>query len=136
MASRAQVNWASVTYAGNPLTRITGGNFGFGTVHIKFKGDTDLYDSVVAVPTIEPHASFTSANVATFMLLVPGTLDTLVAMLNDARNFRRRRRVQHGEYRLREQRHDGPAAQFGSVTGTFYAMAPDGLTNPLTITRY
>ena len=135
--SRAQVNWNSVTYNGNALTRITSGTFGLGAQHIKFKGDTDLYDSVVAVPTIEPHASFTSANVGTFMILVPGTAATLVAQLNDARQQSGGAVVfTMGPYAIFENAETSAQhAQFGTVTGTFYAMAPDGQTNPLAITR-
>jgi len=134
--SRAQINWTNVAFAGGALTRITAGGFGLGATLIKFKGDTDVYDSIVAVPTIEPHASFTSADIGTFTTLFPGTLATLTATLVDAR-------AQSGgavvftmnnavfENAEAQAQH----AQFGTVTATWMAMAPDGLTNPLAITR-
>jgi hypothetical protein len=135
-ATKAQINWSSVAYNSNPLTRITAGGFGTGGQLVKFKGDTDLYNSVVACPTIEPHASFTSADIGTFMLLFPGTLATLTATLKDARsqsggdvNFTM------GNAVFENADSQAQHAQFGTVTGTWVAMAPDGLTPPLGLTR-
>ena len=70
--SKAQINWTSVTFtptggSATSITRVAAGMFGQGGQLIKFKGDTDLYPTIIAAPTSEPHASFTTADVGTMM---------------------------------------------------------------------
>ena len=137
MPTKAQINWASVTYNSASLTRITAGGFGLGGQLIKFKGDTDLYDSIIACPTIEPHASFTSADVDTFMTLVPGTTATLVANLNDAKAVSGGGVTFTGSNAVFENADtQAQHVQFGTVTGTWSMYALDGQTPPLVLTRY
>ena len=59
--------------------------FGQGGQLIKFKGDTDQFPTIIASPTQEPHASFTTADVGTMMGFGPGTGGVLAATLNDAK---------------------------------------------------
>jgi hypothetical protein len=135
-ATKAQINWASVTHGSTAITRITAGGFGQGGKLLRFKGDTDIYSTIIANVNNEPHAAFTTADVGTVMGIVPGTTNTLSATLNDARSatggaviFTMINAVfenadtsaQHG--------------QFGTVTGTWQAFSSDGVTNPLSFTR-
>ena len=84
-ATRAQINWASVTFGSTAITRITTGGFGQGGKLLRFKGDTDMYSTVIANVTNEPSATFTTADVGTMMGIAPGTTNTLAATLNDAK---------------------------------------------------
>lgn len=134
--TKAQINWASVTFGSTAISRITTGGFGQGGKLLRFKGDTDMYSTVIANVNNEPHATFATADVGTMMGITPGTSNTLTATLNDAKGatggavvFTMINAVfenadttaQHG--------------QFGSVTGTWQAFSSDGVTNPLSFTR-
>jgi hypothetical protein len=135
-ATRAQINWASVTFGSTAITRITTGGFGQGGKLIRFKGDTDMYSTVIANVTNEPGATFTTADVGTIMGIAPGTTNTLTATLNDAKGATGGAVVFTMINSVFENA-DTTAqhAQFGSVTGTWQAFSSDGVTNPLSFTR-
>jgi hypothetical protein len=59
-ATKAQINWASVTFGSTAITRVTTGGFGQGGKLLKFKGDTDLYSTIIANVNNEPNATFTT----------------------------------------------------------------------------
>ena len=135
-ATRAQINWASVTFGSTSITRITTGGFGQGGKLLRFKGDTDMYSTVIANVTNEPSATFTTADVGTMMGIAPGTTNTLSATLNDAKAATGGAVVFTMINAVFENA-DTTAqhAQFGSVTGTWQAFSSDGVTNPLSFTR-
>jgi hypothetical protein len=135
-ATKAQVNWSSVTFNSVQITRVTTGGFGLGGSLLKLAADVDVYPSVVALASIDPHASFTSADVGPMMALVPGTTATLVATLKDAKaqtggdvTFTMANCV------FENADSSGAHAAFASSTGSWMAFAPDGITPPLVITR-
>lgn len=135
--SKAQINWTSVNFNSVAVTRVTNGSFGQGGSLIKFKGDTDIFPTIIAAVDIEPHASITTADVATMMGFTPGTSSTLTASLNDAKGvslggvaFTMANAV--FENADTQAQH----AQFGTVTGTWQAFSSDGTTNPLSLARY
>jgi hypothetical protein len=139
--SRAQINWTGVSFtptggSATSITRVTAGMFGLGGHLIKFKGDTDQYPTIIASPTQEPHASFTTADVGTMMGFSPGTGGSLTATLNDAKAvaggavvFALANAVFENASAM------GQHAQFATVTGTWQAYSSDGVTNPLSFTR-
>lgn len=136
MPSRVQANWTNVQHGSTPLTRITTGSFGQGGQLLKFKGDTDQYPTVIANLDNEPHASFSSADVGTFMGIAPGTTGTLAATLNDARQVVGGAVVFAMINAVFENADTSAAhAQWGNVTGTWQAYSSDGVTNPLSFTR-
>jgi hypothetical protein len=135
-ATKAQINWTSVSFNSTNITRVTNASIGQGGSLIKFKGDTDLYPTIIANVDNEPHASITTADVGTMMGFSPGTAATLNATLEDAKG-------QSGgavvftlvnavfENADTQAQH----AQFGSVTGTWQCFSTDGSTNPLSFSR-
>jgi hypothetical protein len=135
-ATRAQINWASVTFGSTAITRITTGGFGQGGKLLRFKGDTDMYSTVIANVSNEPSATFTTGDVGTMMGIAPGTTNTLGATLNDAKGATGGAVVFTMINAVFENA-DTTAqhAQFGAVTGTWQAFSSDGLTNPLSFTR-
>jgi hypothetical protein len=134
--SKAQINWTAVEFGSTPITRVTTASFGQGGSLVKFKGDTDLYPSIIANVTNEPHASITTADVGNLMTFLPGSSGTLTAQLNDAKAVSLGAVVFTMNNAVFENADTQAAhAQFGSVTGTFQAYASDGLTNPVVITR-
>ena len=135
-ATKAQINWTGVEFNSVNITRVTNASIGQGGQLIKFKGDTDIYPTIIANVDNEPHASITTADVGTMMGFVPGTSATLTATLNDAKsaaggavNFTLANAV--FENADTQAQH----AQFGSVTGTWQCYSSDGSTNPLSFTR-
>jgi hypothetical protein len=134
--SKAQINWTAVEFGAVPITRITTASFGQGGSLVQFKGDTDLYPSIIANVTNDPHASITTADVGTMMGFLSGTSGTLTAQLNDAKAVADGAVVFTMSNAVFENADTQAAhAQFGSVTGTWQAYASDGLTNPVVITR-
>lgn len=135
-ATRAQINWASVSFGSTAITRITTGGFGQGGKLIRFKGDTDMYSTVIANVTNEPSATFTTADVGTMMGIAPGTTNTLTATLADAKGATGGSVVFTMINSVFENADTSAHhAQFGSVTGTWQAFSSDGVTNPLSFTR-
>jgi hypothetical protein len=138
--SKAQINWTAVSFGVSPtptpITRVTNASFGMGGTLIKFKGDTDLYPTIIASVDIEPHASITTADVGTMMNFSPGTTATLTATLNDAKGVTLGAVVFTMVNAVFENADtQAQHAQFGSVTGTWQAFSSDGVTPPLGFTR-
>lgn len=139
--SKAQINWTAVSFfptglSSVPITRVTAGMFGQGGHLIKFKGDTDLYPTIIASPTTEPNASITTADVGTMMGFAPGTGGALSATLNDAKSVAGGAVVFALANAVFENASaTGQHAQFATITGTWQAYSSDGTTNPLSFTR-
>jgi hypothetical protein len=135
-ATKAQINWTAVNFNSTTITMVTSGGFGMGGKLLKFKGDTDVYSTVIANVENAPHATFTTADVGTMMGFVPGTTSTLTATLNDAKGATGGAVVFSMINAVFENADTQAAhAQFGSVTGTWQAFSSDGVTNPLSFTR-
>ena len=135
-ATKVQLNWTSVSFNSTNITRVTAGMFGQGGQLLKFKGDTDLFPTVIAAPDTEPHASFTTADVGTMMGFVPGTGASLTATLNDAKGDSGGAVVFTLANAVFENADTSAQhAQWGTVTGTWQAYSSDGSTNPLSFTR-
>jgi len=135
-ATKAQINWTAVSHGATAITRVTTASFGQGGNLIKFKGDTDLYPTIIAAVDNEPHASITTADVAILMNILPGTTATLGAILNDAKVAVGGAVVFSMINAVFENADaQGQHAQFASVTGTWQAYSSDGVTNPLSFTR-
>jgi hypothetical protein len=134
--TKAQINWTNVQHGSTAITRVTNASFGQGGSLIKFKGDTDLYPTIIANVDNEPHASVTTADVAVLMGINPGTTATLQATLNDAKAQAGGAVVFAMANAVFENADVSAAhAQFGSVTGTWQAFSSDGVTNPLSFSR-
>jgi hypothetical protein len=137
-ATKANINWTSVSFNSVTLTRITNASFGQGGQLLKFKGDVDQYPTVIANVHNEPHASITTADVGTVMSsFTPGLTSTLTASMNDAKLATGGGVVftlSNAVFENAESQ--GQHAQFGSVTGTWQAYSTDGATAPLAISRY
>jgi hypothetical protein len=131
-----QINWDLVQYATTTIKRVTNAMFGQGGSLIKFKGDIDVYPSVIAAVDIEPHASITTGDPGTMMNFTPGQDATLTATMKDAKNVTGGDVVFTLTHAVFENADTtGQHAQFGTVTGTFQAYAPDGITPPLSFAR-
>lgn len=135
-ATGAQINWSTVTFASAPLKRITTGGFGLGGQLLKFKGDTDIYPSIIAMVGQDPTITFGSADVGTFASLVPGTSGTLSGIMVDAKAQTGGNVVVTGSNAVFETADaQGAHAAWSGVTASWQLYASDGLTPPLVLTR-
>jgi hypothetical protein len=135
-ATRAQINWASVSFGSTAISRITTGGFGQGGKLLRFKGDTDMYSTIIANVNNEPNATFTTADVGALMGIAPGSTNTLTATLNDAKGATGGAVVFSMINAVFENADTSAQhGQFGTVTGTWQAFSSDGITNPLSFTR-
>ena len=135
-ATGANINWTSVGWDSLAFKRITTAMFGMGASLLKFKGDTDIYPSIIACVDQEPHASIGSADVGTFFGCVPGVVGTLLATLVDAKAQTGGGCVFTASNAVFENA-DASAAQsqWSAITATWQMFASDGLTPPLVMTR-
>lgn len=135
-ATGAQINWSAVAFNSNPLKRITTGGFGLGGQLAKFKGDTDIYPSIVALVGADPSITLGSGDIGTFAGLVPGTSATWTGTINDAKAATGGAVVINTATAVFETA-DVQAAHgaFGGVTASWQLWASDGLTPPLALTR-
>jgi hypothetical protein len=135
-ATRAQLNWASVSFGSTPITRVTTGSFSQGGKLLKFSGDSDVFTTIIANVSNEPSASITTADVGTIMGIAPGSTNTLSATLNDAKGATGGAVVFTLINAVFENADTTAAhAQLGSVTGTWQAFSSDGVTSPLSFAR-
>jgi len=135
-ATKAQLNWASVSFGTTSVTRVTNGSFSQGGKLLKFAGDSDVFTTIIANVSNEPTASFTTADVGTMMGIAPGTQATLTATLNDAKAATGGAVVFTMINSVFENADTTAAhAQLGSVVGTWQAFSADGTTNPLSFAR-
>ena len=135
-ATKAQINWTGVSHGSTNITRVTSAMFGLGGSLLKFKGDTDMFPTIIANVDNEPHASVTTADVGTMMGIVPGTTATLNATLNDAKLATGGSVIFALANAVFENADtQGQHAQFATVTGTWQAYSSDGSTAPLSFTR-
>lgn len=135
-ATRAQLNWANVSFGSTSITRVTNGSFSQGGKLLKFSGDTDVFTTIIANVSNEPSASFTTADVGTIMGIAPGTTNTLSATLNDAKGATGGAVVFTLINAVFENADTTAAhAQLGSVIGTWQAYSSDGVTSPLSFAR-
>lgn len=135
-ATKAQINWSAVSFASTAITRVTNASVSQGGSLIKFKGDTDIYPTIIAAVDIEPSLSITTADVGTMMGFSPGAGGTVLLTMKDSKlasggdvNFTLANAV------FENADTGGAHAQFGSVTGTWQCYSTDGSTNPLSFSR-
>lgn len=136
-ATKVNANWSSVSFAGTVITKITQGGFGKGGSVAKFSGDADIYPTTVANLMNEPHASFTTGDVGSAELLIPGTLGTLIATLADAR-LATGGGVTYTVTNLAVLENvdsSGSHAAFASSNFSFQFFSADGTTSPVVISR-
>ena len=133
-ATKLNINWTGVSFNSVSITKVTNGSFGQGGTLAKFKGDTNVYTTVIACTDIEPHCSFTTGDIATMMGFVPGTAGALAATLNDALG-QSAGNISFSTSNAVFENADSSAAhaQYGTTTGTWQLYSSDGTTNPLTI---
>ena len=140
-ATKRFMNWSSVTFTpqtGQPLP-ITG----VSTVEIethgnlqKFSGDGDKFFTTVVSDVMDPTVTIHTADLGVIRALPLGTVGTLSATLNDARNGSGSGAITYtltnavvasGAVR-------GSHRQFGQGTLIFSSFSSDGITNPLSTT--
>ncbi len=135
-ATKAQINWSAVSFASTNITRVTNASVSQGGSLIKFKGDTDVFPTIIASVDIEPSVSITTADVGTMMGFGSGAGGTVLMTMKDAKsqsggdvNFTMINAV------FENADTSGAHAQFGTVTGTWQSYSSDGSTNPLSFSR-
>ncbi len=136
-ATKRQMNWSTVSFAGTVIDGITQGSIGKGANLLKFAGDMDVICSTIVVNSMEPHANFTSGDVAAVEALVPGTVGTFVGTLADAKLATGGAITYTGTSNAVVDNVDMSAAHAGWGTATFgFAFfSTDGVTYPLVVSR-
>lgn len=135
-ATKAQINFAAISWNSVNFTRVTSLGISQGGKLIKFKGDTDIYSTIIANVDNEPSVTITTADIGTVMGCVPGVSATFTATMNDAKTASGGSIVWTMINAVFENA-DSTAqhAQFGSVNASWQAYSSDGTTNPLSFAR-
>jgi hypothetical protein len=135
-ATKRNINWSSVTFASSTLTGVTNATVGQGGSLLKFKGDIDVFPTLVVMVDQEPHVSVTSADVGLVMGFTPGQTSTLTLTHKDAKTATGGDVIFTMINAVFENADDsGAHAQVGSVTATWQGYSSDGQTNPLSFAR-
>src|SRR5262245_14722150 len=135
-ATKLQANWDVVKHGTTVIQRVTSVNFTLTGTATKFAGDTARFETHAAVLMTRVTASVVSADIATLIGIVPGTMAAFLATHKDA-NL-----AAGGDilYTLSNAIWEscnatGAFGAFGSATGNMSGLSPDGQTNPLAFTR-
>jgi hypothetical protein len=135
-ATKGQINWTGIGWNSLTFTRITGCNVDQGGQLIRFKGDTDIYTSIIANVNNEPSVSVTSGDPASLHGIATGVSATWTGTLKDARG------ATGGDIIFvminavfETVTTNAQHAQFASATASWQGYSADGVTNPLTFTR-
>src|SRR5262245_22791357 len=78
-ATKVQMNWLGVSWAGTQITRVTSCMFSQGGELIEFSGDNARLPQVIANNISRPRCSVTSGDVATLMGLLVGASGPFLA---------------------------------------------------------
>ncbi len=137
-ATKRFMNWAGVTFTplnGQPtaITGVTSVAIESGGSLARFAGDGDRYVTTMVNDFNEPTVTIQAADLSAIRAYPVGTVGTLSATHNDARNGSGSGAV---TYTLTNAvvsacNVHGAHRQFGQGTLTFAAFSSDGVTNPL-----
>lgn len=135
-ASKHQMNWTSVSFAANPITRVTQVRFSQGGKVVTAAADDDQGPSLAVVPSQQPTATVDSYDVAVLMGIAPGTTGAFAATHKDAKKASGGDILYELDPAVAENADAGGSyAQFGSASINFVGIFSDGETNPLSFTR-
>jgi hypothetical protein len=135
-ATKGQINWSGCVFASTNIVRVSNVSVSQGGALLAFKGDTDVYDSIVAVVEVHPTISITTADPGVMMGFSPGQRGSLTVTHKDANGASGGDIIFVLSTAVFETADDtGAHAQFGTATGSWKSVSADGLTNPLSFTR-
>jgi hypothetical protein len=141
MSTKRYMNWTGVSFTpqGGTLTAITGVStvaIDNGGSLIKFSGDGDRFNTTVVNDFNEPSVTITTADLAIVNTWPVGTVGTVVATHNDAKNGVGTGAITYTLTNavLSKRPLSGAHRQFGQGTITFECFSSDGVTNPLSTT--
>ena len=139
--SRRQINWTGVTFTPSSGTTInfdgvTAITWDTSANTIEFSGDGDKFVSGLATVMQSRSVSITCANLAVVSAMIAGQTGTLVAIHNDAYAGVGTGAMTYtlNNAKLGKRSLSGNHKQYGSAALSLEAYAPDGQTDPLTIT--
>jgi hypothetical protein len=135
-ATKRQVNWANCSYASNVITGVTNATVDQGGQLLTFKGDTDLYDTLIIAVTIEPTVSITAADVGMLLGFTCGQVGLLNLTHKDAKGGAGGDVVFTVVSAVFESASDsGAHAQVGVGTASWKCLSSDGQAPALTFAR-
>jgi hypothetical protein len=139
-ATKVNMNWVSVSWGSNPITRVNSINFAYNGNLLEYAGDGDIIPTVLALNVMRPNATVNTADVGTVFstTFAPGNASgTLTASLKDALAATSGGVIFSLANACIEN--DDASAQhaaWGTANIHFKAFSSDGTTNPLTISRF
>ncbi len=135
-ATGVQLNFASVSFAGTPVTRVTSLTFSQGGSLISFAGDNARYAQVVANNMNNPSCTITSGDVATLYNFNAGSQGTILGTQIDALAASGGNIIWTGINAVHGNTdNSAPFSQFATATATFQHYSADGSTNPVSFSR-
>ena len=137
-ATKRFMNWSGVTFTpvgGQPtiISGVTSVAIESGGSLARFAGDGDRYVTTMVNDFNEPTVTIQAADLAALRANPVGTVGTLIATHNDARNGSGTGAVTYtlANAVVASCQVRGAHRQFGQGTITFAAFSGDGVTNPL-----
>ncbi|GAC1463653.1 MAG: hypothetical protein NVSMB9_01350 [Isosphaeraceae bacterium] len=140
-ATKRYMNWTGVVFtpmngAPMPITGVTSIQIDSGGSLLKFSGDGDRYNTTIVNSFNEPTITIHSADLASVRALPVGMSGTFTATHNDAKNGTGAGSMTYmlSSAVIASNPIHGTHRQFGQGVLTITAYAPDGVTNPLSVT--
>ncbi len=140
-ASKRFMNWSGVTFTpqgGQPLsiTGVTAIEIDTNGQLLKFSGDGDKFYTTVVTDVMDPTVTIHTADLAAIRATPLGSLGSLSATFNDARNGNGTGAITYtlSNAVVASGAVRGTHRQFGHGTIVFSSYSSDGITNPLSTT--
>jgi hypothetical protein len=140
-STKRYMNWSGVTFTplsgtGTTITGVTSIQIDSGGSLLKFSGDGDRYSTTVVNDFNDPTITINSADLAAVRAFPVGTVGTLTATHNDARNGVGTGAITYtlNNAVVASNPIHGSHRQFGQGSLTLTSYSIDGVTNPLSTT--
>jgi hypothetical protein len=134
-ASKLNKGWSLCTIGGTTVVHVHSVAFGKGGQLLPYNGDASIIATAVAVHTSHPHASVATADLAVAQGFDVGDAGSIVATTPDAlaqAGGNLTFTLSNGY--VQNVDINGQWGAYGQATITVMAIAPDGLTPPLSVT--
>lgn len=134
-ATGLQINHANVSFSSTPIDRITQFSISEGSQSAEWRGDTDLYPSVIAQTQLNVSANIVTGNIGVALTLPTGVTGTLAGTHKDAKGQSGGDVVLSLNCELTNRETGGSHGQWGQATLQFTGRSADGVTSPLSFSR-
>lgn len=136
-ATGVQFNITGCTFNGTSIKQVVSVQMPMNARVMGFSGDANLFDTVKALAKVDPKVTLNSADIGTLLGLGVGTGGALAFSFPDAKGVVGGGvAVNIANAFLSDVQVGGQHAQFGTASAHFDTWSSDGVTSPISMTRF